>query len=416
MSTSYEFEPKILLLLCGTESDAECTFKISSNFVVHKETSKARIKPETILKAFSDGIDGVMVLTCFERPGSDADRNTPIENRLEVIGSLLDNIGLDQRRLADLEIQTDDPEEFKSISHDFLEQIRRLGMNPRRNGSGTEVKIYKKPETELDLEDEGPRVKAMLAETVIQSRLMLLEGRITAIIGRKLESGHIVPAVFETQEDLDELEMVPAYNLAEIVRRLQKASPGRKLGAVVYPCDERALNDLARRGKVSFENLELIKVTCTEAQGVGCKCEMSYPGSLELEERIDALLNKSMTDRFDFWSYQFSKCIKCYGCRDICPVCACELCMLEDSNWVKPGRIPPELSFHLIRYYHMADKCIGCGECEASCPVEIPLTTLHHQMIRDIRELFSYEAGFAQLTGSPLSGKSDGSSTCGGDE
>ena len=71
------------------------------------------------------------------------------------------------------------------------------------------------------------------------------------------------------------------------------------------------------------------------------------------------------------------KCIKCYSCREVCPLCVCKHCELEDSKWVKPGEIPPDYPiFHIIRAYHLAGKCVGCGECEKACPMDIPLRAL----------------------------------------
>jgi len=99
--------------------------------------------------------------------------------------------------------------------------------------------------------------------------------------------------------------------------------------------------------------------------------------------------------RNNFWQKELSKCIKCYGCRDICPLCICDECELEDSEWVTPGKIPPDLPlFHLIRAYHLADRCIGCGECEATCPMNIPLLTIQNWVRRQDPEIiFAFVPG-----------------------
>ena len=85
----------------------------------------------------------------------------------------------------------------------------------------------------------------------------------------------------------------------------------------------------------------------------------------------------------DYWQRAFSKCIKCYGCHDVCPVCVCDECELLDPEWIAPGKIPPDFPlFHLIRAYHVADTCINCGECEATCPMNIPLRTIQQLVWR----------------------------------
>ena len=95
------------------------------------------------------------------------------------------------------------------------------------------------------------------------------------------------------------------------------------------------------------------------------------------------LVLMDIASRAEFWQREFSKCIKCYGCRDVCPVCVCDECELEEPEWITPGKIPPEFPlFHLIRAYHVADSCINCGECEATCPVGIPLRTIQQLIWR----------------------------------
>lgn len=99
--------------------------------------------------------------------------------------------------------------------------------------------------------------------------------------------------------------------------------------------------------------------------------------------------------RHDSWRRELSKCIKCYGCRDVCPICICDECELEQSDWVAPGQLPPEFPlFHLIRAYHVADSCVGCGACEATCPMGIPLLSIHNWVRRqDPEELFAFVPG-----------------------
>jgi formate dehydrogenase subunit beta len=67
---------------------------------------------------------------------------------------------------------------------------------------------------------------------------------------------------------------------------------------------------------------------------------------------------------------------------------------LEDELWAQTGVLPPPFpSFHVIRAMHTVGKCVGCGECERTCPAEIPLTILYSLLRRDAMELFGYEAG-----------------------
>ena len=49
--------------------------------------------------------------------------------------------------------------------------------------------------------------------------------------------------------------------------------------------------------------------------------------------------------------------------------------------------------FHMGRAMHLAGRCIGCGECERACPMELPIMELNREMTRRVEELFDYEAG-----------------------
>ena len=75
-------------------------------------------------------------------------------------------------------------------------------------------------------------------------------------------------------------------------------------------------------------------------------------------------------ERFRYWMDQFDKCVKCYGCRNVCPMCFCNECSLEEEDLVETGFLPTENPiFHLTRAVHMIGRCIDCGLCIPECPV-----------------------------------------------
>ena len=111
-----------------------------------------------------------------------------------------------------------------------------------------------------------------------------------------------------------------------------------------------------------------------------------------------------LDERRRFWEGQFRKCIKCYGCRDICPECFCESCALEDPVWVEPGELaPPFPMFHLIKAMHMAGRCVACRQCELACPAHIPLTVLYDLIVEDVGDLLGYHPGRDMDMAPPLS-------------
>jgi len=126
---------------------------------------------------------------------------------------------------------------------------------------------------------------------------------------------------------------------------------------------------------------------------------LSLPPETRAEKKPDILAQEvasmELPARMEFWQKELSKCIKCYGCRDVCPLCICDDCELEQPEWVIPGQIPPHVPlFHLIRAYHLAESCVGCGECEATCPMNIPLRTIQNWVRRQDPEiLFEFVPG-----------------------
>jgi formate dehydrogenase subunit beta len=103
----------------------------------------------------------------------------------------------------------------------------------------------------------------------------------------------------------------------------------------------------------------------------------------------------------------FGRCIGCHGCRAVCPICHCELCIFESKDFEpKPAdferdlsrkgrlRVPPDtLLYHLGRLNHMAVSCVGCGSCTDVCPVDIPVSSIFAQVGESLQELFDYLPG-----------------------
>jgi ferredoxin len=162
---------------------------------------------------------------------------------------------------------------------------------------------------------------------------------------------------------------------------------------------------MAKHFQINLEFVTIIGLYCIEAEAHFCRCPKPYPAHarLTIGERIEGvsdpatngLAAKSREEKLAFWKAQFTRCIKCYGCRNICPQCFCNICTLEDDLWVARGRLPMPMPpmYHLIRAMHMAGKCVGCHECEETCPAGIPVSIHYRLIARDMKEMFGYEAG-----------------------
>ena len=113
-------------------------------------------------------------------------------------------------------------------------------------------------------------------------------------------------------------------------------------------------------------------------------------------DRVIELESESIDDKWAYWQEKFDRCIRCYACRNICPVCYCKECIADtwQPQWIRRSvNVSENTMFHLMRAFHLAGRCIECGECERACPMDIPLMELNKKMTKDVKELFDYEAG-----------------------
>jgi formate dehydrogenase subunit beta len=231
----------------------------------------------------------------------------------------------------------------------------------------------------------------------------LLEGgQVDGVLALRAAGPASAPHLFRPGDALDDLVLWPKYAIPKIMNLLLKANPDARLGLVSRGCEERGLIEMAKRNQVDLKRVTLIGLACTEDERDECRCAWPYPTHIDIGEQVpgtaDAVLAEheklSPGERMQFWKEQFARCFKCYACRTVCPQCFCEACVLEDDLWVEPGVLaPPFPSYHLIRAYHTIGKCVGCTECERSCPADIPLTVLYTLLRRDAEEMFHYVPG-----------------------
>ncbi len=279
---------------------------------------------------------------------------------------------------------------------------------------------------------------------------------------------HATPVFVNREEDVHRLMWSPlcVHNLSGYLVKTPPFLPrdeGRKVGICVKGCDSRSLVALEQEKFLGRDRLHIFGIPCegtvdwrrvmkkiplrgvssVRREGPELKVEDSrgvhslpweeslarrclrcaHPNPLvhdvlvrdPVEPRIkkdeayglvEEMDQKSLEERLAFWSAELDRCIRCYACRNACPLCVCQdRCIVEtrDPKWLtqKMG-ISEKFMFHMIHSLHLAGRCTECGECERVCPMEIPVTLMKEKLNQITREILGYEAGIDSQLVPPL--------------
>jgi ferredoxin len=120
---------------------------------------------------------------------------------------------------------------------------------------------------------------------------------------------------------------------------------------------------------------------------------------------IEEIEGMESAKKWDFFADMISDCIRCYACRNACPLCYCPTCFVDESlpQWVGKSTDPTDtMTFHILRAYHCAGRCTDCGACERVCPVGIPVRQFTRKLNKDVFDLFGWEAGLSLDQRPPL--------------
>jgi len=441
------YEPKIIAFLCtwcsytGADLAGTARYKSPHNLRAIRVPCSGRVSPELIMRAFDQGADGVIVLGCHIGECHYDSGNHRTAKRMPILEKLMEFAGLESQRLKLDWVSASEGERFSRIVNEFVEAVRALGPVKWRvnqlQASGKKYWIDQRNHITVR-DDPHDAVRTELIRN--HARELLSSGEVSCVIGYELGSrGRTRPVFVHSEEDVERLvwNQFCTHNLTTYLHQNlaipteQNIESKKKVAVVVKPCDSRTINVLMSENRFEREQVYIIGVTCEgiqEGAGFGrregvyqkrcesCKDRLPVlydtligdePILQEVQptdigiKRLDAM---SPSQRMDFWLSQFDRCIRCYACRQACPICDCPTCMYErdDSLWVGMNiEINEKRTFHLGRAYHLAGRCIGCNECERVCPMDIPISLLNLKLAQEVQSSFGYQAGF-DISPSPI--------------
>jgi len=120
------------------------------------------------------------------------------------------------------------------------------------------------------------------------------------------------------------------------------------------------------------------------------------PQGVEGYKDVKGIETMGPEQKWNFFQRLISNCIRCYACRNACPLCYCPTCFVDESRpqWVGKSSDPIDtMTFHFLRAYHCAGRCTDCGACERVCPMGIRMRQFTKKLNKDAMELFDWEAG-----------------------
>ena len=131
-----EFEPNIIGFLCnwcsyaGADLAGTSRLTYPANLKSIRVMCSGRVEPAFVLEAFRKGIDGVLIAGCHPGDCHYQSGNYKTNRRVKLLKKLLEELGIDPRRVRFEYVSASEGQKFASVVTEFVAEIKKLGPNP----------------------------------------------------------------------------------------------------------------------------------------------------------------------------------------------------------------------------------------------------------------------------------------------
>jgi formate dehydrogenase subunit beta len=253
-----------------------------------------------------------------------------------------------------------------------------------------------------DATDTDRLIWGPFCENNLARYLVGLKGRKVAIVAKGCDTRAIVALMIEHQVEREQVLIIGVPCRGMVDRRVvARRVPGEVLTArwtdTTITVEGEDFTKRLRRKDVLYPSC----AACTYPNPVIHDFLVGEPVTVWSDDecvRIATFEEKSPAERWAYFEAETSRCIRCYACREACPLCYCEECFVDHTTprWIESGVTPAGLQgWHIGRAYHLAGRCVNCGACQRACPMEIDLVYLTGKLNKDVRELYGFEPGLS---------------------
>ena len=249
----------------------------------------------------------------------------------------------------------------------------------------------------------------MQDKLIARAKELLAEGKVQKVVGWKkgLFEDDITPAVFNSAEELDKDFVFNKFckanlskYLVKITREIEVAKSTTRMNntmakqrdpnaqdkpipqatvlVFLKPSDTYSFTQLLKENRITRGDVYAIGVPCQDTldggevcdncknkkpvscdELIGIEADVAAVESTRMAE-VEKLEHMTADERDAFWKNEFSRCLRCNACRDICPACTCEKCVFDNNKLYTSQKVAEtnfeESLIHIIRAWHVAGR------------------------------------------------------------